>query len=164
MKIIKVSSLSQLKVIEQMAEAIIPDHYSSFLPMEHIRYFINTYQTVSAMEQQLLHGFEYSLMNNEGENVAYLGIEKKEALMILSKIYVLNEYRGKGIGNLLMNHAYKRAVDLNLPEIDLYVVKENDRAISFYKKEGFHISETLEKEYENGYIVTEYKMSKTITL
>lgn len=162
MKIIKVSSHSQLKVIEQLAETIIPDHYSSFLPMKHIRFFINTYQTVPAMEQQLLDGFEYYLMNNHGENIAYLGIEKKQPILILSKLYVLNEDRGKGIGNLLMKHTYERAVDLKLCEIDLYVVKENDQAISFYKKEGFRISETLEKEYKNGSIVTEYKMSKNI--
>lgn len=50
-------------------------------------------------------------------------------------IYVLSEYHGTGVGQLLMNEAVSRLGDHS--RIVVHVLKENGRAISFYKKLGF---------------------------
>jgi len=50
-------------------------------------------------------------------------------------IYVLSEYYGKGVGQILMEVALKQLNGYS--EICLWVLKENKRAIRFYEKCGF---------------------------
>ena len=50
-------------------------------------------------------------------------------------LYVLPEYFGKGVGRSLMEAALEQLKEY--PEIRLWVLKENKRAIRFYEKCGF---------------------------
>ena len=50
-------------------------------------------------------------------------------------IYVLSDYYGKGVGHMLMEEALERISAF--PRVALWVLKDNGRAISFYKKFGF---------------------------
>ena len=50
-------------------------------------------------------------------------------------LYVLSEYYGKGIAQQLMKAALEQLK--NYPQICLWVLKENKRAIRFYQKCGF---------------------------
>ncbi len=160
MQIIQVTNPSQIKTITELAEEIIPEYYSSFLPMEHVRFFINTYQTETAINKQLKNGFEYYLINESDTSIGYLGLERKKDTLVLSKIYVLNPYRGKGIGTQLLDLTHKRAALSNASTIELLVVKQNEKAIRFYKKNGFTTSEIISHKYESGFVVEEYLMRK----
>ncbi|GIV36401.1 MAG: N-acetyltransferase [Cyclobacteriaceae bacterium] len=55
----------------------------------------------------------------------------------IERIYVLKEYHGKGVGQLLLDKAIKIARQKNADYIWLGVWEENPRAINFYKKNGF---------------------------
>ncbi len=50
-------------------------------------------------------------------------------------LYVLSEFYGKGVAQQLMNAGLERLK--SYPQICLWVLKENERAIRFYKKCGF---------------------------
>ena len=50
-------------------------------------------------------------------------------------LYLLSEYYGKGIGRQLMEAGLEQLKDY--PEVCLWVLKENKRAIRFYQKCGF---------------------------
>ena len=50
-------------------------------------------------------------------------------------LYVLSEYRGTGVARLLMDAALKKLA--GYPEVALWVLKGNARAIRFYQKCGF---------------------------
>lgn len=56
----------------------------------------------------------------------------------IERIYVAKEFQGEGLGNVLMN----RAIDIANTGKNLYVWlgvwEKNDRAILFYKKNGFY--------------------------
>ena len=51
-------------------------------------------------------------------------------------LYVLSEYYGTGVGKLLMDAGLEKLKDY--PQICLWVLKDNLRAIRFYEKCGFH--------------------------
>ena len=51
-------------------------------------------------------------------------------------LYVLSEYYGTGVGKQLMNAGLEQLK--GYPQICLWVLKENKRAIHFYEKCGFH--------------------------
>ena len=55
----------------------------------------------------------------------------------IERIYVLKEYHGKKIGQLLYEKAIQIARQINAHYVWLGVWEENSRAINFYKKNGF---------------------------
>lgn len=55
----------------------------------------------------------------------------------IERIYVLKDFHGKKVGQLLYDKAIALAVEMNKKYVWLGVWEENLRAIGFYKKNGF---------------------------
>ena len=70
-------------------------------------------------------------------------------------LYVLKDYYGKGVGYQLMQAAFT-ALD-SYPEILLWVLEDNKRAIAFYEKMGF-VFDGEEKVIDLGKAVKEKRM------
>ncbi|CAH1451951.1 uncharacterized protein LOC111883135 [Lactuca sativa] len=91
-------------------------------------------------------------------------LEKKESGAVrvyIMTLGVLAPYRGLGIGTKLLNHVLELSQKQNIGEIYLHVQTNNEDAISFYKKFGFEITETIKNYYTNitppdCYVVTKY--------
>ena len=88
---------------------------------------------------------DFYFAKKEGKILGYLKVnwgnaqtehQDLEALEI-ERIYVLKEYQGEKVGQLLYNKALKLARKKNVSYIWLGVWEENHRAINFYKKNGF---------------------------
>jgi diamine N-acetyltransferase len=62
---------------------------------------------------------------------------KDDDAVEIERIYVLQEYYGKKVGQLLYDKAIQIARDRNASYVWLGVWEENLRAINFYKKNGF---------------------------
>lgn len=60
-----------------------------------------------------------------------------EKALEIERIYVLKEYHGKKVGQILYDKAFQIAILKNVDFIWLGVWEENPRAINFYKKNGF---------------------------
>ena len=55
----------------------------------------------------------------------------------IERIYVLQDYHGKKVGQLFYEHALQVAIELNKSSLWLGVWENNPRAIRFYEKNGF---------------------------
>ncbi|HJS00189.1 MAG TPA: GNAT family N-acetyltransferase [Flavobacterium sp.] len=62
---------------------------------------------------------------------------KDNKALEIERIYVLKEFHGKKVGQLLYNKAIQIAKEKNADYVWLGVWEENTRAINFYKKNGF---------------------------
>ena len=62
---------------------------------------------------------------------------KDDKALEIERIYVLQEFHGKKVGQILCNKAIEVAKDKKSDYVWLGVWEENPRAISFYKKNGF---------------------------
>jgi ribosomal protein S18 acetylase RimI-like enzyme len=62
---------------------------------------------------------------------------KEDNVVEIERIYVLKEYHGKNVGQILYEKAIQIASQLNANYIWLGVWEQNPRAINFYKKNGF---------------------------
>ena len=82
----------------------------------------------------------------------YARIEKSKSYLkhdqhaYLGFMYVLPEYRGKGINKLILGHLKDWALSQGLTELRLEVYSENSSAIKAYEKFGFK-SHMLEMRY-----------------
>ncbi len=56
----------------------------------------------------------------------------------IEKIYFREAHQGKGLGKLMMSHAFQTALDLKKKFIWLGVIDTNHSAFAFYKKLGFN--------------------------
>lgn len=62
---------------------------------------------------------------------------RDEKAIEIERIYVLKEFQGQSVGQLLYDQAIKIARQKKIDYIWLGVWEENPRAINFYKKNGF---------------------------
>lgn len=62
---------------------------------------------------------------------------KNDESLEIERIYVLKEFYGKGVGQVLYEKAMQIAGQINAGYVWLGVWEENTRAIKFYKKNGF---------------------------
>jgi ribosomal protein S18 acetylase RimI-like enzyme len=62
---------------------------------------------------------------------------KEQTALEIERIYVLKDYHGKAVGQLLYDKAISIAKEKNVSYVWLGVWEENPRAIQFYKKNGF---------------------------
>jgi ribosomal protein S18 acetylase RimI-like enzyme len=62
---------------------------------------------------------------------------KDRHLLEIQRLYVLPEFLGKGVGQLLMEKATELARELGYPAVWLGVWEYNHRALRFYEKLGF---------------------------
>lgn len=87
--------------------------------------------------------FYFALL--EGKEIGYLKLnfgkaqtELQDPLAVeIERIYVLNEFHGKRVGQILYEKAITIAKERKAAYIWLGVWEENARALSFYKKNGF---------------------------
>ena len=70
-------------------------------------------------------------------------------------IYILAEYYGRGVGYRLMQEALAQLADY--PKIAVWVLKDNERAINFYKRCGYRL-DGREEILQLGSPVTEVRM------
>jgi len=62
---------------------------------------------------------------------------KDDKAIEIERIYVLKEFHGKKVGQILYDKAIEVAKNKNAEYVWLGVWEENPRAINFYKKNGF---------------------------
>lgn len=88
---------------------------------------------------------EFYFACQENDVIGYLKINhgqsqtelKDETAMEIERIYVLNDFHGKNVGQVLYQKAIDIAKEKNADYVWLGVWEENPRAINFYKKNGF---------------------------
>jgi ribosomal protein S18 acetylase RimI-like enzyme len=95
-----------------------------------------------ALVNRLAVGYAKLKLNSESEFI------KEEKICQLQKIYVLKHFLSMKIGFELQNSLLKKAKDKNYSKVWLSVFNSNDRAINFYRKNGF--KETGSHDFQIG--------------
>lgn len=77
---------------------------------------------------------------------------------------ILKDYWNLGIGGKMMEECIKWCKDKGVTQIELDVIKDNERAIKMYRDFGFEITGTISKalHYQDGTYADEYTMIKNI--
>ena len=120
-------SLVHWQTWREAYDDLLPAEFQETMTLEKFRFFSQKYpeNTLIAMDGKKVVGF-ISYGNYRDETI--------QAGEIIA-LYVLKDYYGKGVSKQLMHAAFV-ALD-QFPEIYLWVLKDNKRAIAFYQKMGF---------------------------
>ena len=150
--------------IADLATNIWIDHYTPIIGADQVTYMLDKFQSANAIKKQVLEGSEYYLMTYKGNPAGYFCVNGKKDSLFLSKLYVLNECRGKGIGKLAMQYIQRRAEALAYTKITLTVNKYNLNSIKAYEKMGFKKIKALIQDIGNNYIMDDFLLEKKIII
>lgn len=125
------------------------DTYWNLLPQERLIKRIERLSKTEELEKKIKDTKEYIKSNPKkiyvaelnDQIVGILAIDTKEECGYLEAIYVLPEYKGKGIGKELLFLAIKKFIELGYNKLTLECMRGNS-TIDFYKKYGGSIIDT----------------------
>jgi GNAT superfamily N-acetyltransferase len=155
------ATIADAALIASLAERIWKKHYITIITMEQIEYMLDKMYSAKSLEEQMNAGQYFTLVYLDGEAIGYIAISKKEeGHYFLNKFYVEVGEQGKGIGTQLFNYILFELKDAR--KISLTVNRQNFKAINFYFKNGFTISEVADFDIGDGYFMNDFVMVKNI--
>ena len=158
MKIREVCGEADIRRMTEVAEIVWREANIAFCTPEQVEYMIEMFQSYEAVSGQLVHGYRYFLVEQEGEILAYFGVQPQGERLFLSKFYILKEHRGKGIFSLGLNYMSDLCRELQLDTIYLTVNKNNFHACEVYLHKGFKIAQEACADIGCGFVMDDYIM------
>jgi len=158
------NSKTDYLLIEQLADSVWKEHYTSIIGIDQVNYMLNKFQTAAVIETQISQGYQYYILLNNDKHVGYLSIKTDNDALFLSKIYVLKDFRGQGIGKAAMTFIETQAKLKNCAKITLTVNRHNHNSIKAYEKIGFLNTGEIVQDIGNGYVMDDFTMEKSINI
>ena len=160
--IITAKTKEQFILIERLGKVVWREHYTSIIGEKQVEYMLNKFQTAKVIETQVSEGYQYYIISQKDSPAGYFAIRKDNDALFLSKLYVLQDFRGQGIGKLAMKYIENEANKFNCNTISLTVNKYNTNSIKVYEKIGFKNTGAVVMDIGNGYVMDDYTMEKSI--
>ncbi|GAA3555320.1 GNAT family N-acetyltransferase [Snuella lapsa] len=162
--IVIANTFKEYQKIADLADLVWREHYTAIIGRDQVDYMLKSFQSATAIAQQVRDGYAYYFLNYNNKAVGYLAVKEEIDALFLSKVYVLSSYRGKKIGKAALQFVEEKAKHRQLKTIRLTVNKCNLEAIKAYKKLGFINKGPLVKDIGQGFIMDDYLMEKPINL
>jgi len=155
---------ADIQIIRELANQIWREHYPTIISQEQIEYMLTRRFTYDRVKEQLQQGVIYEIINDGNRDIGYLSYEKDvdNSAVNLHQIYILLSEHGKGYGQATLNRVMDYGRKQNLQTAELYVNKNNTKAIKAYKRAGFVIVQELVMDIGNGFIRDDYKMQRSL--
>lgn len=143
---IKKIGLADLEMLQLIAKQTFSEAFSDSNSAENMQQYLNEGFTTQKLTAELNNPnsiFYFAKANDKV--VGYLKLNfgdaqtdlKDPKALEIERIYVTKDFYGKKIGQLFYNKALQIAIEKSVEYIWLGVWEHNQRAISFYQKNGF---------------------------
>lgn len=163
MMIRKIETAEDIARLAAMADEVWHEFFVEILSPAQIDYMVEKFQSVAALTDQIGNqGYEYYFLEPGGQPVGYAGIRPGEGKLLLSKLYILKRFRGKGYASRAFDFLETVCRERRLATIWLTVNRHNANSIAIYKKRGFETVRTQVADIGNGYVMDDYIMEKPV--
>lgn len=154
-----------IPLIQTLAKDIWNEHYPGIISKEQIDYMLNVMYATKRIEEEMKLGVVYMLIKVNNAPAGYLSYfhEKADNRVKVDKIYLKKEFHGRGIGQQMLDHVYKKCVQMNIPSLYLNVNKKNEKAIRAYERFGFVKSGEINKDVGEGFFMDDFVMTCAVT-
>jgi len=185
----------EFEKISELAKEIWTEYYTSLIGPTQTAYMISKFQSADRIREDIKkRGYSYfAVYENSGRNpsssadipdrgnnfgvikpkpIGYFALQPDDKGVFISKIYILKEYRRRGIAGEIIRFSVcfaQKAVESSETKFDaeqyekprlwLTVNKKNTGSIEFYKKNGFEIIEETVTDIGDGFVMDDYIMA-----
>lgn len=143
---IKKATLDHIEKLQKIGKQTFAETFSSGNSEEDMKAYLDRSFSIEKLQTELSDKnseFYFAVLDNNV--IGYLKINvgqsqtevKEENALEIERIYVLKEFHGKKVGQLLYEKAIEISKQKGINYVWLGVWEENPRAIRFYKKNGF---------------------------
>lgn len=157
-----VQTPGEINRVAFLADIIWKEHYTPIIGEAQVDYMLEHFQSEEAIAKQLQMGVSYYNIQTNGIANGYLAFEIRGAVLFLSKIYLLNTFRGKGIGKAAIGFIEDKAKALGCAEIALTVNKYNNQSITAYTRMGFVKKGAEITDIGSGFVMDDFRMVKKL--
>ena len=144
-KITKIN-LTEIEQLQAIGRQTFLETFAGGNTQENMQQYLEEGFAIDKLTVELTNPYsEFYFAKIDNQVVGYLKINFGQAqtelndnnALEIERIYVLKEFHGKKVGQILYDCAFERAKQANADYLWLGVWEENPRAINFYKKNGF---------------------------
>lgn len=94
--IVPANKTKDYKIIEHLAHTIWHEHYVPIIGKAQVEYMLDTFQSETAILKQIHdEGLEYFILTFNKIPAGYIAFKKEDKHLFLSKLYVLEAFRGQ---------------------------------------------------------------------
>lgn len=162
---IKPAELKDLEIIRQLAFEIWPFAYGDILSTSQITYMLDKIYSLPSLEHQFsILKHQFIIVLEKEAPVAFASFSQHENNPLafhLNKIYVLPNQQGKNIGKKILDYVINKIKNAGASALQLNV-NRNNKAIDFYKKQGFRIIREEDIDIGEGFFMNDYVMEKRL--
>ena len=153
---------SQIEVTSKFAQRVFIEYYTDRIGKDQSEYMAELFLSEDAIRKLIQDGAVFKLVVEDGQILGFYECKKEENRVFLSKLYVDEPYRSKGIGKLMFEDLvdYTRSCGLN--KIYLTVNKYNTPSYNIYLHLGFKVIDAVVNDIGHGYVMDDYIMEYTI--
>lgn len=153
---IDINDSKSVSVLSKLASKIVKEHFDPLIGSQQNDYMIQKFQSVTAIKEQLQHGYQYFFVcDDENKKAGFLAFYKRGNEVYLSKFYLKKEYRGMGISKDMLKFVILKTKEIKLNSIVLNVNRDNS-AIYAYEKLGFKKIREEKNEIGHGFIMDDF--------
>lgn len=137
---------NQIYDLQKIGVQTFSETFSAVNTEEDMKQYLDNHLSINKLTNELDDvNSEFYFAISDDNIIGYLKLNygasqtelKDDNAIEIERIYVLKEYHGKKVGQLLYQKAIQIATERNAGYVWLGVWEENLKAISFYKKNGF---------------------------
>jgi GNAT superfamily N-acetyltransferase len=136
---VKTANHQDAKRIIRLAWTIWPEWYGQVIGPEQVSYMLGRLYQEEAIAAKMRLGRAYFLLTLAGRDAGFFAAEPNDSQVCrLENLYLLQEFRGKGLGKTMLSEVIRFASSLQCTVLQCNVNRFNP-AVDFYRHAGFEI-------------------------
>ena len=145
---IKKVNKTEVEQLQSLSRQTFAETFSDSNSKENMNKYLTENLSIEKLSEELNNENSHFFFIKDGErNIGYLKLNmgpsqtemKDETALEIERIYVIQEYQGKKVGQQLYEKAIQVAKEKKAQYVWLGVWEENHKAIQFYNKNGFEV-------------------------
>ncbi len=148
---------SEIERLASLAREIWTQHYTPVIGANQVDYMLRHFHGPEQISAQLAEGTLYFWLQVDGKEVGYMALDPVPDPAYLSKFYLLETLRGKGLARRGLDYLCSLVPGKDL---QLTVHKHNVDSIAAYQALGFVIEKPIITDIGNGFVMDDYQMRK----
>jgi RimJ/RimL family protein N-acetyltransferase len=158
-----VATKSEVEAVIALGHQIWNQHYVPIIGQDQVDYMLEKFQSVSALTDQIENQkYRYFMIFYDDTLTGYIGLQDRGDTLFLSKIYLTDNARGKGLGKMGVDFCLDFVRKNGFSRIELTVNKNNVVAITAYQKMGFKKIGAIVTDIGGGYVMDDYVFELTV--